>query len=95
MEEPFTRVQSRSVFNMARFLYHALFSSQASIDARGVSRANVVYALAKKAREEEAYKVSSSCDEWAHVSVYAGTAKWGRRHLIKQIIAPHALANPL
>ena len=79
MEEPFSRLQSSTLFNMARYLLHQLYATGAGGDsaadaAPGVSRVNVLYALGKKAREESAFKLARHAFD--KLQALRAPAKW-------------------
>ncbi|KAJ8046678.1 hypothetical protein HOLleu_05441 [Holothuria leucospilota] len=53
-DEPFTSQQAETLFNMAKYLWHAILKEV----PHGVSKVNTLYALAKQSRVLQAYKLA-------------------------------------
>ena len=56
--QPFTSLMPETLFNMARYLTHAVVGIAAEGDSPGISKANIMYTLARQGKAVEAYKLS-------------------------------------
>ena len=56
--QPFTSLMPETLFNIARYLTHALVGVVPETDCPGVSRVNIMYTLARQGKTVEAYKVA-------------------------------------
>ena len=71
-EEPFTTLDTETVFNVSRYLLNML--GGLDHDPEGISRVHILYALAQTAQQLEAYKTA----RWAYdrLGTYAVPSSW-------------------